>query len=98
MFETYGEWKSYVCKKYNDFTDEKLNEFSHFLNQTIRNAGSECAYWKLIIPVILTLWTDKLFKSLYSVVNIKVDSSVQLIIEMIVIIVMVLFGGYLDNM
>ena len=77
MFETYGEWKSYVCKKYNDFTDEKLNEFSHFLNQTIRNAGSECAYWKLIIPVILTLWTDKLFKSLYSVVNIKVDSSVQ---------------------
>ena len=31
----------------------------------------------------------------YSVVNIKVDSSVQLIIEMIVIIVMVLFGGYL---
>lgn len=63
--------ETHVCKKYNDFTDEKLNEFSRFLNQTIRNAGSECAYWKLIIPVILTLWTDKLFKSLYSVVNIN---------------------------
>lgn len=92
-YETYSQWKAYVCGKYNVFSDDKLNEFDHFLNQRIRNVGAEFEYWKLIIPVILTLLTDKLFESLYSIVGIGVDSILQLIIEMVVIIVMILLGG-----
>lgn len=54
-FNYYVEWEGYIYNKYQDYDIVKLQEFSRYLNQRIRNAKPSHEYWKLCAPVLLTL-------------------------------------------
>ena len=73
-FETYAQWKQYIWNKYHEFSDEKLEEFSRYLNQRLRNIKPAYEYLKMIIPVILALVINEFFKILVSIVQLKPDS------------------------
>lgn len=93
-FLTYMQWKNYIYDKYREYEDDKLNEFSHFLEQNIRNATPKFENWKLIITVLLTLFCDKIFETIIEIACIKLDSVFQVIIEIISIFLMIFIFAY----
>ena len=64
----------------------ELIEFSHFLNQKIRNLKPGYEYWKIIVPVIITLIIEELFSALIDISQIKINTVFELFIELIIII------------
>lgn len=94
-FNTYGQWKQYILDKYHDFSDQKLVEFSHFLNQCLRKIRPVYEYWKMMIPVILTLIIDKLFKFLVSMEDFKLNSLVEAIVNCMLVGGTLIFFIYL---
>lgn len=66
-FELYKQWKDYICNKYEQYSLEILHEFSRYLNQRYRNIQPESEYWKLIVPVVMTLATTKEFEYLVDI-------------------------------
>lgn len=59
-FETYKQWKQYVCNRYKDYSKSKLIEFSRYLNQRIRNKKPYHEYWSIMLAIILTLAFTKI--------------------------------------
>lgn len=53
-FNSYHEWKQYICDKYKYYCKDDLIEFSRYLNQNIRDAKPFYEFWDLFIPFILT--------------------------------------------
>lgn len=62
-FESYHEWKEYISNKYQGYSEEKLTEFSRYLNLRIRHTKSSNEYWILmgaaLISVMFTTLMDK---------------------------------------
>lgn len=85
-FITYDQWKRYINDKYKNFTYYDLNEFSHFLNQRIRNISPELENWKLVIPVILALFAEEFFQQIINLSNIPFNSILQVFIELILLV------------
>lgn len=94
-FNTYGQWKQYILDKYHDFSDQELVEFSHFLNQCLRKIKPVYEYWKMMIPVILTLIVDKLFGFLVSMGDFMLNSLVEAIVDCILVGGTLIFFVYL---
>lgn len=69
-FNSYQQWKQYICNKYEHYSREDLIEFSRYLNQKIRDIKPIYEIWDLFFPVILTVimtyGIDKLFKFEFS--------------------------------
>ena len=85
-FTTYHQWENYIQNKYKHLSEFELIEFSHFLNQKIRNLKPGYEYWKIIVPVIITLIIEELFSALIDISQIKINTVFELFIELIIII------------
>ena len=66
-FETYGQWKQYIWDKYHNFSDEKLEEFSRYLNQCSRDIKPVYECWKMFISICLALMFNTFFEFLISI-------------------------------
>ena len=53
LFAYYREWEEYIREKYKSYDNDKLNEFSRYLNQLIRSREPKKDYMYLLIPVLL---------------------------------------------
>lgn len=63
QFNSYKEWKQYICNKYGDYKDEELMEFSRYINQRIRNIQPNREYWNLFVPIIMTIVLTEWFEA-----------------------------------
>ena len=87
-FETYAQWKQYIWNKYHDFSDEKLEEFSRYLNQCSRNTKPVYECWKTFISIYLALMFNTLFEFLISILDFHFSS----ILEVVVVIGLVMIA------
>lgn len=94
-FETYEEWVQYINHKYEKFSNEKLLEFSYFLNQNMRNIKPGHEYLNIVIPAMVTLIFDALFDIIVETPNIPIHSAIEFLIEIIVIIGFLFLGQYI---
>lgn len=91
-FITYIQWKDYIASKYKFYKDDMLIEFIHYLNQKIRNEDSGYEYYKIIIPVLLTILSDKLYKQIIQISTLKINSIFYIFIEIVFILFVVFFS------
>lgn len=54
-FNSYHEWRQYVCNKYKGYHKDELIEFSRYLNQNMRNIRPLQEFWDLFVSIILTV-------------------------------------------
>lgn len=54
-FDTYQQWKHYVCDKYSNYRNEELMEFSRYLNYERRLTISLNKYLEMIMPILISL-------------------------------------------
>lgn len=93
-FTSYGCWKKYIVDKYEDYSYERLVDFSHFLNQKIRNIKLEDDYWIILIPVTLAIILDKFMNEFTEIMNMEINSILHGIINLFaisIVLVMVIF-------
>lgn len=83
-YHTYSSWKQYICGKYSEYTKEQLIEFSRFLNQKIRNEEPGHEYWNIMIPVLMTVMVDGLFKIIFDMEKLCQSSVLMIIIKAVV--------------
>ncbi|MBD5476827.1 MAG: hypothetical protein HDR17_12760 [Lachnospiraceae bacterium] len=65
-FETYRQWRQYIGSKYKDYSRDKLNEFSRYLNQMIRNKRPFNEVLNILSTVAITLICTELFHLILS--------------------------------
>lgn len=61
-FYTYKEWKQYIYTKYSDseeYSVEKLNEFSRYLNHRRRTVRPSHEYWNILATIVMTLFVTE---------------------------------------
>ncbi len=63
-FDYYSEWKQSICDRYKDYNNEKLLNFSRYLNQRIRNVRPNKEYSKMYTPIILSLGITSVYNAL----------------------------------
>lgn len=61
-FESYQEWKQYVCNKYQNYRTEELSEFSRYLNQRIRNKSPFNESLNILCTAVIALVLTKVFE------------------------------------
>ena len=83
-FETYSEWKKYVKKKYEKLPDGELREFSHYLNQQLREVKPTHESWSLTAAVMITFITNNMYDQIISIT--LVDDKPPLVIGLGVIL------------
>lgn len=66
-FETHGQWEQYVRNKYDTYSKEKLMDFSRYLNQNLRDIKPDREYWKISIPIVLTLILENFFELIFEI-------------------------------
>lgn len=66
-FETYSEWKKYVKKKYEKLPDVELREFSHYLNQQLREVKPTHESWSLTAAVMIAFITNNMYDQIISI-------------------------------
>lgn len=54
-FETYQQWKQYVCNKYQNYNIDELIEFSRYLNQMIRNLKPSHEYSSIVASALTSV-------------------------------------------
>lgn len=54
-FNSYHEWRQYICNKYKSYHKDELIEFSRYLNQNMRNIRPLQESWDLFVSIILTV-------------------------------------------
>ena len=64
----------------------ELKEFSHFLNLKSRNLKPEYEYWRIVIPILFTIISEKVFDALINIGIIKISSILQFIVQLVIII------------
>lgn len=89
-FNYYRDWKNYVEEKYKKCRTEKLIEFSRYLNQKIRDISPDYEYWKLSIPVILSVLIMGIIDIVDGILKLKLPFSVYSIIILMIIIILFL--------
>lgn len=96
-FDKYENWKQYVRKQHIGDGIDKLEEFSRFLNQKLRNLNPNQEYWNTFIPIMATLVIEEGFDMLFEKqeefvkLGFWVGLISQIIFTLIVIISMVVF-------
>lgn len=70
-FDTYMKWKNYIREKYSEHSVEYLEEFTRYLNHKLRGSNSFNSYWRLFIPVMITLILNKFTEIYVDAMNIK---------------------------
>lgn len=86
-FVTYHQWEIYIQNKYKCLTKFELIEFSHFLNLKSRNLKPEYEYWKIVIPILFTIISEKVFDALINIGIIKINNILQSVGQLGIIIV-----------
>lgn len=83
---TYAGWKQYVYKKYEGYPNEKLEEFSRYLNLRIRNLKPNQEYLNIVVPILATLVITEISDFLMDLAiiepNIQIDLSVCSLVKL----------------
>lgn len=74
-FSSYKGWKQYIYEKYENYSKDKLSEFSRYLNQRIRNIKPNREYWNLFIPVLLAFSLTECVKFLFETEEMVLNNS-----------------------
>ena len=90
-FETYEQWKRYIFNKYQDYQNEKLIEFSYFLNQKIRDVKPRREFWDIIITVIITLNVEEFIEDISNISGTSILEKIWVLIALIVIMIVVVW-------
>lgn len=91
-FVSYIQWKDYIANKYKLYKDDMLIEFIHYLNQKVRNEDSGYEDYKIIIPVLLTVLSDKLYEQIIQMSMVEMNSLLYIFIEFVfILLVIVIF-------
>ncbi len=90
-FETYEQWKRYIFNKYKDYQNEKLIEFSYFINQKIRDVKPRREFWNIIITIIVTLNVEKILEDISNISGTSILEKIGGVIALIVIIMVVVW-------
>lgn len=61
-FKLHSQWENYVKEKYKDYSDERLEDFSCFLNQRGRNVKPLRKYLVIIFPILFTMICDHVYE------------------------------------
>lgn len=85
-FITYHQWENYIQNKYKNLNKYELKEFGHFLNLKSRNLKPEYEYWRIVIPILFTIISEKVFDALINIGIIKISSILQFIVQLVIII------------
>ena len=85
-FITYHQWENYIQNKYKNLNKYELKEFGHFLNLKSRNLKPEYEYWRIVIPTLFTIISEKVFDALINIGIIKISSILQFIVQLVIII------------
>lgn len=90
-FESYQEWKQYICNKYQNYSKEKLTEFSRYLNQRIRNKKPFNEILIILCTVLVSLTLSQMFDMF---LNTYERLSIKLVwfISCIIIVLPVFYG------
>lgn len=54
-FKEYRQWKQYICNKYQNYSKDKLIEFSRYLKLMIRNIKTSHEYWSIMATTYLSM-------------------------------------------
>ena len=92
-FGTYTEWNKYVKNKYQDFPNEKLKDFSHFLNLKIRNAAPESDYLKILSSAVIAILVERIINITLETISSGDNSFESMIIKMIGLVIMGIILG-----
>lgn len=97
-FDSYKKWKDYICDKYQTTNIEILVEFSRYLNQQIRNTKSNYDYWLMVVPIMLTLVTTKLFDIFmgidYSTIASEFENPIAIVVGYIFLMLLIAFFSF----
>ncbi len=89
-FESYQEWKQYVCNKYQNYRTEELSEFSRYLNQRIRNEKPINEGANILLTAMITL----IFTEIFQVSISTYRESSKKIVWFVFVILLVLYVVY----
>lgn len=92
--ETYAQWKQYIWNKYHEFSDEKLEEFSRYLNQCSRNTKPVYECWKTFISIYLALMFNTLFEFLISILDFHFSSILEVVVVIGLVMIALGFFAY----
>ncbi|MCM1082065.1 MAG: hypothetical protein NC428_01170 [Clostridium sp.] len=65
-FDSYLQWKQYICNNYKDYSKSKLINFSRYLNQRVKNLKPNKEYNNILITVCLTWFVTATLNALVS--------------------------------
>ena len=94
-FEEYRQWKYYICNKYQNYSKEKLIEFSRYLNLKIRNIKPSHEYWIIMATAFLSMLLTKAVEIVtgiqkdFSNYSVWITLSVTLVVEALVIMLLI---------
>lgn len=74
-FHSYQQWKCYIYDKYQAYDKEKLDEFSRYLNQNIRNTKPSLKYWAIMATALITIAFTSLIDR---IINIKLSADIPI--------------------
>ena len=92
-FGTYTEWNKYIKSKYQDFSNEKLKDFSHFLNLKIRNVAPESEYLTILSSAVIALLMQNEINIALEAISSGDNSFESIVIKMIGLVVMGIILG-----
>lgn len=73
-FNTYKRWREYIRNKCADYSDDRLKEFSRYLNQDLRKTKPAREYWSLLGPIVLTMIIAKLPDIIEGMIKVDLSS------------------------
>ena len=93
-FITYVQWKYYITNKYKFYKNDMLIELIHYLNQKIRNEDSGYEYYRIVIPILLTILSDKLYEQVIQISKLETNSIPSIVIGIVFILVVGFFSAF----
>lgn len=96
-FEEYRQWKQYICNKYQNYSRDKLIEFSRYLKLMIRNIKPNHEYWIIMATALLSIVFTMVINvtiELNKQFNINSDW-IKILITILSGILFILFSAYL---
>lgn len=91
-FDTYGEWKEYVQKKYASFGKNELIDFSRYLNLRINNLNPGREYNGIVIPIVVAVIVNKLIEFLVGITEQNMSLGWPIIVFVIVGTFLIIMG------
>lgn len=91
-FDTYRQWKQYVCNRYSNYRNEELMEFSRYLNHKKRCTSIFQIYWPIVAPIIISVLSSTVVQKAYDMYydNYKNSSLFTLILQAFFILVVII--------